>query len=303
MATFAETVDRLTPDVATDEDPVLGLVRVFGLDLAPLTLEETLDQIETFVEAGEPNYVITANLNYAMLSCEDRRLAAINDEAALILADGMPLVWAAALNRTPLPGRTTGADLVPALCARAAERGYRVFLLGGLPEASNAAVGTLRQQLPGLKIVGTECPMIDRLSREETAQLVERIRSARPDILLAALGQPKGELWIAEHYRQLGVAACIQIGASLDFVAGRVRRAPVWIQRAGFEWLYRIYAEPRRLWRRYARNGLFLMRFAARRRRNLRGDRLRPADSPAPRRIRVSRRPEVAVSAPHSRQS
>lgn len=243
--------------------PGLGLIRVLGLDLAPLTLAETLEHIDELIARGEPSYIITANLNYAMICDEDRRLTAINDAAALILADGMPLVWAARAAGTPLPCRTTGADLVPALCSRAAEHGYRVFLLGGLPEAAAAAAAALQARLPDLEVVGVESPIIDDLTREETTALVARIRSARPDILLVALGQPKGELWIAEHYRQLEVPVSMQIGAALDFAAGRVRRAPRWMQRTGLEWLYRLAMEPRRLWRRYVSNGLFLLKCAA----------------------------------------
>lgn len=241
----------------------LGLVRVLGLDLAPLTLAETLDRIDTLIARGEPSYIITANLNYAMLCHQEPRLATINDGAALILADGMPLVWAARMVGTPLPGRTTGADLVPALCNRAAERGYRVFLLGGHPEAAAAAAAALETRLPDLELVGMASPIIDGMTPDESAALVDRIRSARPDILLVALGQPKGEVWIAEHFRQLAVPVSMQIGAALDFAAGRVRRAPGWMQRAGLEWLYRLYMEPRRLWRRYTSNGLFLLKCLA----------------------------------------
>jgi N-acetylglucosaminyldiphosphoundecaprenol N-acetyl-beta-D-mannosaminyltransferase len=240
-------------------------VRVFNLDLAPLSLVQMLEQVDRMVEIGEPSFVITANLNYAMLTGRDPRLERVNRDAAFILADGMPLVWAARLAGTPLPGRTTGSDLVPALCSRAAERGYRVFLLGSTPETAQAAASVLRKQLPRLNIVGSEQPAIDRLDREETQALVERVRATRPDILLAALGQPKGEIWLADHCQDLGAPLAIQIGGSLEFVAGHVPRAPRWMQRTGLEWFYRLYQEPRRLWRRYADNALFLLVYASRR--------------------------------------
>jgi N-acetylglucosaminyldiphosphoundecaprenol N-acetyl-beta-D-mannosaminyltransferase len=253
--------------LAPDGQPAVEAVSVFGLDIAPLTLDETLERLQSLVEAATPSYVVTANLNYAMLSSRDPRLAAINDEAAFILADGMPLVWAARLARTPLPERTTGADLVPRLAVLAAERGYRMFLVGGVPQATQAAATILRQRCAELNheldIVGIECPMVDALSREETQALVSRIQAAKPDIVLVALGQPKGELWMARHYRSFGTAVSLQIGAGLDFVAGRVRRAPRWMQRGGLEWLYRLYEEPKRLWRRYSENALFLTRVAA----------------------------------------
>jgi N-acetylglucosaminyldiphosphoundecaprenol N-acetyl-beta-D-mannosaminyltransferase len=248
---------------ATKDESGPGAIHVFGLKLTPVTLDDTLEQIDGLIAAGRPSYIITANLNYAMLSYGNERLTKINDNAALMLADGMPLVWAARIAGTPLPGRTTGADLVPALCRRAEQHGYRVFLLGGLPEAASAAKHALHQQLPQLNIVGIECPMLADLSNDETSRLIERVRDAKPDIILGAFGQPKGEIWIAEHHQALAAAVCLQIGAGMDFVAGRVQRAPRWMQRSGLEWLYRIYAEPRRLWKRYALNGLFLLRFTS----------------------------------------
>jgi N-acetylglucosaminyldiphosphoundecaprenol N-acetyl-beta-D-mannosaminyltransferase len=236
------------------------VVRVFDLMISALTMDDALDRVDELCSAGEPSYVITANLNYAMVSSRDERLAAINKRAAFILADGMPLVWAARLAGTPLPGRTTGADLVPRICQRAAERGYRVFLLGGTFESTSAAARELARRNPELQIAGIDCPHLDTLTREQTRQLVARIRDARADILLAAFGQPKGELWIAEHYERFGPTVCLQIGASLDFIAGRVRRAPRWMQSTGLEWIYRVYAEPRRLWKRYAANCMYLLR-------------------------------------------
>ncbi|HWB00500.1 MAG TPA: WecB/TagA/CpsF family glycosyltransferase [Pirellulales bacterium] len=239
-------------------------VRILGLDIAPLTVAETLDQVDQLVRRREPSYLITANLNYAMLSARDARLAAVNRNAAVILADGMPLVWAAKMAGKPLPGRTTGADLVPALAARAAERGYRTFLLGSSEEAAHAAAESMCSEHPKLKIVGIESPMVNRLSSAQTAALVGRIRQRKPDILLAALGQPKGELWIAEHYQSIAAPVSIQIGASLEFVSGYIQRAPGWMQRSGLEWLFRLGVEPRRLSGRYAQNGLFLLDRSAR---------------------------------------
>jgi N-acetylglucosaminyldiphosphoundecaprenol N-acetyl-beta-D-mannosaminyltransferase len=239
-------------------------VHVFGLDVAPLDLDQAVDHIEDLVAAGEPKYIITANLNYAMLSHRNKRLENINGDAAFMVADGMPLVLAARLQGTPLPGRTTGADLVPRLCARAAERGLSIFLLGGTDEATGAAAAAMRRKWPKLRIAGVECPMLDALDEEAMSELVERIRLAKPDILLAAFGQPKGEFWIADHYRRLGGTVCIQIGASLDFIAGAVRRAPGWMQRGGLEWLHRLYSEPRRLLPRYTQNACFLFGAVAR---------------------------------------
>src|SRR5262249_28805247 len=159
-----------------------------------------------------PAYFITANLHYAMLTASDPRLAAVNEAAAFIVADGMPLVWAARLSRRPLPERGAGGDLVPALRQRAAQPGYRVLLLGGPAWLSAAAAQRLCRSYPSLQLVGFESPPFRTPSPEEHVALLARIRMARPDLLFVAFGQPKGEFWIAENYQSLGVPVVVQIG-------------------------------------------------------------------------------------------
>ncbi len=238
-------------------------VQVWGLPLVPWTFAQTLDHVDRVIESRHPSFFITANLNYAMLTAEDKRLQAVNDKAAFVLADGMPLVWASRWRTARLPERVTGADLVPALCERAALRGHRVFLLGGAPGIAEIAARKLTERFPKLQIVGIVAPPFRQLSPEEQEQLFTQIREARPDLLFVAFGQPKGEFWLAEHCKRLGVPMCVQIGASINFAAGEVRRAPRWIQRLGLEWVYRLYREPR-LGVRYARNALFALRMLAR---------------------------------------
>src|SRR5436305_7239428 len=246
-------------------------VPVWGVPFAPLTLPEALDEAERLVRAGTPGYLITANLHYAMLTARDPRLAAVNRGAALIVADGMPLVWASRWRPTRLPERVAGADLVPALCERAAKCGFRVFLLGGAEGVAVRAAEVARERFPGLEVVGTLAPPFRELTPAEHGELVETVRRAKPDVLLVAFGQPKGELWVAEHYRELGVPLTVQVGASLDFLAGRVTRAPRWMQRVGLEWVYRLALEPGRLARRYAGNAWFALRMLARDARGFRG--------------------------------
>lgn len=239
-------------------------VWVWGVPLAPLTFQQTLDAVERLIEIGEPAYFITANLHYVMLTEQDERLPAVNEEAAFILADGMPPVLASRWKRERLPERVAGSDLVPALCERAAEKGYRVFLLGGVPAVVEEASERLSERFPGLQIVGIESPPFRELEPQEHEELIARIQEARPHILFVAFGQPKGEVWLKDNFRRLGVPACVQIGASLDFAAGKVRRAPGWMQRFGLEWLYRTGREPGRMIPRYWGNGLFLLRMLGR---------------------------------------
>lgn len=239
-----------------DSEPV----RIWGIPLAPFTLEGTLNEISRRIRDRVPCYFITANVNYAMLTESNPELRKVNEEAAFILADGMPLVWASRWRKTRLPERVPGSDLVPALCKQAAQQGHRVFLLGGAPGVGEAAATKLTADYPGLQIVGIEAPTLKNLSQSEHRELIERIRMARPDLLFVALGQPLGEFWVHRHYQDLRVPVCVQVGATIDFMAGRVPRAPLWMQSTGMEWMYRLYREPRRLAHRYFSNSLFLVR-------------------------------------------
>jgi N-acetylglucosaminyldiphosphoundecaprenol N-acetyl-beta-D-mannosaminyltransferase len=239
-------------------------VWVWGVPFAPLTFVQALDEVERLIAAGEPGYFITANLHYNMLTARDPRLHEVNKGARFIVADGMPIVWASRWRAARLPERVTGSDMVPALCTRAAERGWRIFLLGGAPGIGDEASARLRERHPTLQIVGVESPPFRQPTLEEHAQLIQRIRDAHPDILFVAFGQPKGECWIAENVQALGVPVCAQVGATLNFLAGHVQRAPAWIQKLGIEWVYRLYAEPSRLFGRYWNNGLFALRMLAR---------------------------------------
>jgi N-acetylglucosaminyldiphosphoundecaprenol N-acetyl-beta-D-mannosaminyltransferase len=128
---------------------------------------------------------------------------------------------------------------------------------------ADRAAENLCKRFPGLQIAGVEAPPFRPLSEEEDAALVGRIRAARPHLLFVAFGQPKGEIWLRDHYQALGVPVSVQVGATLDFMAGRVPRAPRWLQRSGLEWAYRLYQEPARLFLRYARNAAFLVRMFA----------------------------------------
>ena len=252
-------------------------VWVWGLPLAPFTFDETLDRIDRLVEAGRPSFFITANLNYAMLTDADERLRRLNERAAFLVADGMPLVWWSRFGPRPLPERVAGSDLIYGMCERAAASGRRVYFLGAGPGVAAEAAESLARRYPGLQVAGTECPPFRPLTASEEREQVRRIRAARPDVLFVALSQPKGEHWIGERLDELRVPVAVQVGASLDFVAGRVRRSPVWMRKTGLEWLYRLAQEPGRLGGRYRANAAFLLRaaFAARfRRERLRTGRL-----------------------------
>ena len=233
---------------------------VWGLPLAPLTRQEAIDRVDQLIRARVPSYFITANLHYAMLTAEVAELDAINQNAAFILADGAPLVVASRRTNNPVPERVAGSDLIYDLCQLAAERAYGIFLLGGPPGIAVAASEILKTRYPGLRIVGTACPEADELTEPKVENLIASIRATRPDLLFVALGQPKGEFWLARHLAALDVPVAAQIGATLEFVAGRIQRAPRFLQRLSLEWAFRIYTDPRRLGPRYWKNARFLAR-------------------------------------------
>jgi len=255
---FPPTLGRLNTFTNLLPPRKCEVTTVLGLPLACLTKAAVLDLIDNQIQSRQPSFIVTANLHYAMLASRRPELKQLNQTAAFILADGMPLVWASRLTKNRLPERVTGADLLPAICQRAAVKGHRIFFLGGAPGVGKLAADRLRQKYPKLQIVGIESPQLSELTVGEEKELIHRIRSAGTDVLFAALGQPRGEQWIAKHLHALNVPVCMQIGASLDFAAGRVSRAPSWIQRSGLEWIYRFGCEPLRLGPRYFQNIKFL---------------------------------------------
>lgn len=237
---------------------------VWGTQFASLTMQQVVDLADRIVRRGVPEYFVTANLNYLMLTEQHPRLAEINRASAAVIADGHPIVLRSRCSESPLPGRVAGSDLIIELSRLAAANGYRMFFLGAAPGVAQAAADRLKERFPDLQIAGCCSPPFRQLSTTEHDQLLQEIRQSRPDILLVAFGQPKGETWIADHRRQLGVPLSIQLGASFDFLAGTARRAPRGWQRCGCEWLYRALSDPRRLAPRYAMNVLYLLKLLIR---------------------------------------
>lgn len=256
MSTTATDVSATTP--------MSESTWVWGVPFSRVTYADALAKIDQLIAGNTPNFLITANLHYAMLSAGDQRLRQNNSRAAMILADGMPIVWASRWRDHPLPERVTGSDIVPLICERAAEKGYGIYLLGAAPGIAEEASRRLCKRFPALRIVGVHAPPFRMLSPDEERQMCDNIRLAKPDILLIAFGQPKGEYWVADNYQALGVPVVMQVGATLDFIAGSVHRAPRWMQQIGCEWVYRFLTEPKRLGRRYVGNAWFAMKMLIR---------------------------------------
>lgn len=236
-------------------------VTILGVAIDNLTMGEVLDAVDIEIAEGGFHQIATANVDFLINAVHDDELHETLARCDIVLADGMPLVWASRLLGIELKERVAGADLVPELARRSAERGYRIYLLGSDEESSAGAVAWMKATYPNLHIAGRHCPKFQPLEEMDHEDILLRIEAARPDILLVALGNPKQEKWLAMHRHRLKVPVCIGVGGTLDFLSGRVRRAPLWVQRCGMEWLFRTIQEPSRLAMRYARNAAGLLRY------------------------------------------
>jgi N-acetylglucosaminyldiphosphoundecaprenol N-acetyl-beta-D-mannosaminyltransferase len=227
---------------------------LLGVPFDNVTIADTVGLIEQMIASRQPHYLVTANVDFLIQALHDVELRRILFEAHLVLCDGTPLLWASRWLGNALPERVAGSDLVPLLIQAAAKRGYRLFFLGGTPESTSAAVTRLQIQHPELVIAGQYSPPFRDLLEMDHQETRRRILAARPDLLFVSFGCPKQEKWIGMHYRSLGVPVAIGVGGTIDFLAGRMARAPQWMRRTGTEWLYRLMQEPRRLAGRYARD-------------------------------------------------
>jgi len=239
--------DRLQP-------PFEAPLTMLGVPFNSLTLAGTVEAIQKMIASGKPHYIATANVDFLVQARSDVELHRSLLEADLVLCDGQPLVWASRWLGHALPERVAGSDLVPELIRLSGLRGYRIFFLGGTPQSAAQAVANIHSAHPTANICGYYSPPFSSLLELDDEYVVKRIRDAKPDLLFVALGCPKAEKWMFMHRHALGVPVAIGIGGTIDFLAGRLKRAPRCMRRTGTEWLYRLAQEPRRLFSRYARD-------------------------------------------------
>jgi N-acetylglucosaminyldiphosphoundecaprenol N-acetyl-beta-D-mannosaminyltransferase len=227
-------------------------VHLLGIDLDNLTMAETLVAVREIVERRQFSYAVTPNVDHTVKFSKSAEFRELYAKAALVVPDGVPLLWAARMLGTPLKERINGTDLFERTCELAAQQGYSVFLLGGSVGAASGACEKLSQRHPGLKIAGWDCPAFGFYKDPAQNQAVqEKIRESGADILFVGLGAPQQERWMYQYAEGSGVSFAIGVGVSFSFVGGLIPRAPLWMQRNGLEWLWRLGKEPRRLSRRY----------------------------------------------------
>jgi len=245
------------PTETTDDtaDVRRQCVTIADVDFDDVTMDEAVQKIVWMAKQKDrPRHICTGNLDHLVLLQKDSAFRASYDTADLILADGMPIVWLSRgqRNQPPLRERVTGSDLFWELGKASEEHGLRLFFLGGVPDAARLAAEEVVKRYPGANIVGTYCPPFETFGTdEEQDYIAEQIQQAQPDILLVALGAAKQEKWIVQHKERLGVPVSIGVGGSFEMASGFLKRAPVWMQRAGLEWCFRMIQEPQRLIQRY----------------------------------------------------
>lgn len=212
-----------------------------------------LGKIDQMIQEGKQNqYVVTPNVDHLVKLEKDALFREIYDKAALVLTDGQPLIWISRLLGRPIVEKVSGSDLFPEVCRMAAKKGYSLFFLGADEGVADLAAEKLRKKYPDIRIVGTYSPPYGFESdKEEVKRIVQMVNSADTQILAVALGAPKQEKFFYENRDKFRVAVALHIGASLDFAAGSVKRAPRWMRRCGLEWLHRLLKDPGRLMKRY----------------------------------------------------
>lgn len=223
-------------------------VQILETGFDALTLAETVDWVSQLVKAGKRGYICTVNVAILMMMRSNQRLQNFVDNAALIVADGQPLIWTSQLLPSSLPERVTGIDLIDAIAQRAEPEGLSIYLMGGTTQVIGTTVLKMQSKYPKLKICGFDNGYFNE---SQAAARAETIAQSGAQILFVGMGVPRQEVFLETNWEKLGVNLAIGVGGSFDVYCGIRKRAPFLVQQTGLEWLYRLIQEPQRLWKRY----------------------------------------------------
>lgn len=229
-------------------------VNVLGVGISAINPDLALEAIERAIAERRKGYICVTGVHGVMEAQKDGDLRRIFNRSLLTTPDGMPMVWAGRLAGQRQIARVYGPDLMLLVCERSCAKGYRHFLMGGKEGVAPELKRRLEERFPGLVIAGTYTPPFRPLEPAEETELVARVAEAKPDVLWVGISTPKQERFMARYADRLEATLLIGVGAAFDFHTGRLRQAPRWVQQSGFEWLFRLGCEPRRLWRRYLLN-------------------------------------------------
>lgn len=239
----------------------MSRMKFMNTEIDNMNMEEALHAIDQLIQNDNNAYVVTPNVDHIVKLEQDRELQQVYKEADLILTDGKPLIWISKIYNTPIKEKISGSDLFPLLCKMASEKGYKMYFLGATDGVADKAAKKLANLYLGLQIVGTYSPPYGfEKNFEEISKIINLIKIVKPEILVVCLGCPKQEKFILKYRKQLGVPISLGLGASLDFEAGNIQRAPKWMCNSGLEWLYRLFREPRRMFKRYLVDDLKILK-------------------------------------------
>ncbi|GAA0070284.1 WecB/TagA/CpsF family glycosyltransferase [Clostridium sardiniense] len=242
---------------------MMSRIKFLNIEVDNLTMDEAVEAIDTLIQKGEPSYVVTPNVDHIVKLEKDTEFRDVYENADLILTDGMPLIWISKLKGNPIKEKVSGSDLFPKVCELASKKGYSVFLLGAAEGVADIAAKKLKNKYKKLNILGTYSPSYGFEKKEdEIHKIIEIINGCRPDILAVGLGAPKQEKFLYKYKNKLNVPISLAIGASIDFEAGNINRAPKWMQNYGLEWAYRLCKEPKRMFKRYIIDDLKIFKIA-----------------------------------------
>ena len=230
----------------------MGRIKFLNTEVDNLTMQESIKRIDDMIKEGKPSYVVTPNVDHIVKLEEDFEFKKVYKEAELILTDGMPLIWMSRFQKNKIKEKVSGSDLFPKVCELASEKSYKVFLLGAADGVASKAAKNLTNKYNNLNIVGVYSPSFGFEDKEEEIEkIIDLINDSKPHILAVGLGAPKQEKFIHKYKERLNVPISLAIGASIDFEAGNITRAPKWMQKSGLEWFYRFLNEPKRMFKRY----------------------------------------------------
>ena len=230
----------------------MARLKFMNTEIDNLTMQEALQVIDQLIQENKNAYVVTPNVDHIVQLETNKELQAVYKNASLILTDGKPLLWIAKWYGTSIKEKISGSDLFPLICKMAAEKGYKMFFLGAAEGVALKAANNLMNKFKGLKIVGTYSPPFGfEEDSVEMNKIKLMIKASEADILVVGLGCPKQEKFMYHHCRELGVPISFGLGASFDFEAGNIKRAPRWMSEHGLEWLFRILQDPKRMAKRY----------------------------------------------------
>lgn len=245
-------------------------MRLMNTEIDNLTMDETLDAIDSLIKEDNCSYVVTPNVDHIVQLEKDEELKRVYENASLILTDGKPLIWISNWYKTPIKEKISGSDLFPRVCELAAKKGYTMYLLGAAEGVADKAAKNLMDKYKGLNIVGTYSPPFGfEKDKVELKKIERQIQEVHPDILIVGLGCPKQEKYMYHHCKELDVPISFGLGASIDFEAGNIKRAPRWMSEHGLEWLYRITQDPKRFAKRYLVDDMKIISIARKYRRGV----------------------------------